>query len=117
MRYDMTTPCAKCPFRTDIPGYLSRARVRSLERDLVQGQASFTCHQTTVPMDDDEGDEMKDGPNAQHCAGAMILLERLEKPNQMMRIAERLRMYDFTKLDMKAPVFKTFAAMAKAQPG
>jgi hypothetical protein len=114
LRYDLTKPCDNCPFRIDVAPYLTRRRVRDLEQDLVGRQATFTCHKTTVPMDD--GDSMVDGPNAQHCAGAMILLERLDQPNQMMRIAERIGYYDRTKLDMKAPVFKTFAAMAKAQP-
>lgn len=29
-----------------------------------------------------------------HCAGAMIVLEHEERPNQIMRIAERLGFYD-----------------------
>ena len=51
-----------------------------------------------------------------HCAGALILLEKLNLPSQMMRIAERLGMYDRRKLDMLAPVFDSFVAMIKAQP-
>jgi len=50
-----------------------------------------------------------------HCAGALILLEKLEQPSQMMRIAERLRMYDARQLDMDAPVFESFEDMVKAQ--
>ena len=37
----------------------------------------------------------------------MILLEKIERPNQLMRIMERLGFYDREKLDMTAPVFDT----------
>jgi hypothetical protein len=33
----------------------------------------------------------------------------------MMRIGERLGLYDRRKLDMRAPVFASFDAMARAQ--
>ena len=55
---------------------------------------------------------MEDGPNAEHCAGALIFLEAQEQPNQMMRIAERLGLYDRRKLDMESPVFDDADAMA-----
>lgn len=103
MKYTMTKPCPHCPFRYDIPGYLTEERVCEITDALLSGQ-SFTCHETTVAAEDDD-EEMVDGPNAQHCAGAMIFLELQDAPNQMMRIAERLGMYDRTRLDMDAPVF------------
>lgn len=58
---------------------------------------------------------MKDGPNAQHCAGALILLEKMEQPNQMMRWMERIGAYDRTKLDMDAPVFGDTEEFIEAQ--
>jgi hypothetical protein len=54
------------------------------------------------------------GAEEQHCAGAMILLEKNGCANQMMRIAERLRFYDHKRLKMDAPVFATRAAMVEA---
>ena len=36
------------------------------------------------------------------------MLEHNQEPNQMMRIMERLGFYDRTKLDMDAPVFKSY---------
>ena len=71
--------------------------------DALMRDATFTCHETTVGSEDDDS-EMVDGPNAQHCAGALIFLEHQDAPNQLMRIAERLGSYDRTKLDMDAPV-------------
>lgn len=101
----MTEPCPQCPFRTDIHGYLTPERAEEIAHGIIEEQRTFTCHKTTVPVEDDDGHcDMEDGPNAQHCAGAMIFLEKLKRPNQMMRIAERLGMYDYRKLNMKAPV-------------
>lgn len=43
----------------------------------------------------------------------LILAERDGGPNQMMRICERLGMYDPSKLDTSAPVYKTWAEFGK----
>lgn len=111
MKYELTRPCAKCPFRSDIPSYISPARVREIEYTLDRGE--FPCHET-CDYDHEDEDGMPFGretEQSQHCAGALILLEKEERPSQMMRIMERLRMYDRTKLDMSAPVHDTFDAM------
>lgn len=108
--YGMTTPCAKCPFRNDIRPYLRADRVREIEESLVRSE--FPCH-TTVEHDD-EGEWRQTGKEI-HCAGALILLEKLHRPSQMMRIAGRLKMYDPTKLAMDAPVYDSFDEMADAQ--
>lgn len=115
MNFNLTKPCSDCPFRTDVVPYLNKARVRDIERGLVQQQQSFPCHKTTVAGQDDD-DGMMVTSKSEHCAGAMILLEGINSPNQMMRIAERLHMYNHTKLDMASPVFNTFESMRKAQP-
>lgn len=119
---DMTRPCPKCPFRSDIPGYLRRSRVREIQHHLTRGDGRFTCHETTVPDDDSDSGEMYDGPNAKHCAGAMILLHKTGDYNQMMRIAARLLTTQPADpdnplgLDLDAPVYESFADMIKAQP-
>lgn len=115
MNFGLTQPCNDCPFRTDVRPYLNRARVREIEHGLVEQQQSFPCHKTTVDSKDGEGELMVTS-RSEHCAGAMILLEGIAKPNQMMRIAERLGIYDHRKLDMGSPVFNTFESMRKAQP-
>jgi hypothetical protein len=117
VKFDLVRPCKDCPFRTDIPAYLSRARVREITSALIDRQATFTCHKTNAFDDDEDGNsctvETKD---SQHCAGALIFLERLQRPNQMMRWMERIGAYDRTKLDIKSPVFRSAAEMVKAQP-
>lgn len=108
--YGMTTPCPKCPFRNDIPAYLTEERVREIEASLVRSE--FPCHKTTEH--DDEGDYVPTG-DEMHCAGALILMEKEGRSSQMMRIAERLGMYDATRLNMDAPVYESFDEMADAQ--
>jgi hypothetical protein len=107
MKYTMTSPCEKCPFRTDVPGYLTRARAAEIARSIER--AEFPCHETTVPIESDDESDMVEGPNAQHCAGALIMLEKMQQPSQMMRICERIGMYDASKLKMDSPVFEDSA--------
>ena len=112
--YGLTTPCPNCPFRTDIKPYLRRDSVEAIKESLVR--AEFPCHKTTTHEDDPEGgDYLTDTEKNQHCAGALILLEKIEEPSQMMRICERLGMYDAAKLNMEAPVFDDWDAMIDAQ--
>lgn len=116
---DLVRPCAHCPFRTDIPPFLRAARIYEIAAQLPNGY--FVCHETIDY--DQEPEEGADGeePEAalteksEHCAGALILLEKLEQPSQLMRIYERLNAYDATKLDMSAPVYDSFEQMAEAQ--
>ena len=108
--YGMTTPCSNCPFRKDIPPFLRPERVREIQRSLVRSE--FPCHKTTTH--DDDGDYVPKPGEEMHCAGALILKEKLGQSSQMMRIAERLGMYDHTKLDMGAPVFDSFDEMYEA---
>lgn len=112
MNFNLTKPCVTCPFRTDNSFQLSNGRVREILQAITTQQATFSCHKTV----DYTGDDAEDshhirGPHEQHCAGALILLEHIEQPNQLMRISERCGGYDRTKLNMDAPVFKTKVEM------
>lgn len=113
MKYDLVRPCKDCPFRTDIKAFLTPARAREICDSMIQRQMTFSCHKLNEFRDNGE---VVEGDKAQHCAGALIFLERLNRPNQMMRIAQRLGMYDSTKLDMDAPIFRTPSQMIAAQP-
>lgn len=99
----MTKPCKRCPFRTDVKPYLTTPRVEGILDTITHQQGTFTCH-NTVKSDDYDDQNVTD--EEQHCAGALILLEHIEKPNQMMRIMERFGGYDAAKLDMDSPVYK-----------
>lgn len=112
----MTSPCPNCPFRTDIKPFLNRARATEIADSLTRQQQTFQCHATIDYHNaDDDGNGRSDTANAQHCAGAMIMLERMGRPNQMMRICERIGMYDRSRLDMDAPVFSSPKAFISAQ--
>lgn len=109
--FGLTSPCSNCPFRSDGAGIpLRRARVREIDRALIRH--TFSCHKTTGHDDDGEPVDL---PTTMHCAGALILLEKIERPSQMMRIGERLGIYDRHKLNMQAPVYPSFQAMEAAQ--
>lgn len=111
MKFDLTKPCNKCPFRTDLKPYIWASRAREICHSILGLQQSFACHKTTKF---DEDSETIYHEKEQHCAGALIFLEHMERPNQMMRIMERIGMYDRSKLDMTSPVYRTDAAMIAA---
>jgi hypothetical protein len=118
MKFDLVRPCAQCPFRRDVAPYLTVERVVELEDALTRQQQTFACHKTVDYTDDhdEDGESVESRPDVeeQHCAGAMILLEHLDRPNQMMRWMERLGLYRREKLDMDAPVYSTFFEMKTA---
>lgn len=102
MKFDLKRPCKDCPFRTDINFYLRTDRVKEICHSITVDDATFACHKTT--QHDDEGD-LQVTKKSQHCAGALIMLEKIDRPNQMTRIMERLGGYDRREMAMKAPVF------------
>lgn len=100
--YNLKRPCPNCPFRNDREPYITGERAEEIAYSL-WGGAEFPCHKTT--HHDDDGDYMP-SKDEQFCAGALIVQELSDGPNQMMRIAERLGMYDPRELDMAAPVYE-----------
>lgn len=94
MNYSMTEPCDACPFVKG-SGFTWRSLV-------AHASGEFACHKTCRL--DEETSTFEPKERSLHCAGALIFLEKQKKPHQMMRIAERLGMYDHTKLNMDAPV-------------
>lgn len=96
MKYSQTTPCKECPFLN------SMKRGFTIKRLSEFASNEFPCHKSATL--DDENSEYVANNKSVHCAGALIFNEKRNKPNQMMRIAERLGIYDYTKLDMKADI-------------
>lgn len=97
MKYTLTKPCDACPFSKKMAHGFSIKRLRELA-----GSGQFPCHKTAA--EHEESGEFRATEKSVHCAGALIFLEKREQPSQMMRIAERLGIYDRSKLDMKAEV-------------
>ena len=69
----------------------------------MHASGEFACHKT-CELTEEDGGEFTPRKGSVHCAGALIYLEKRDRPHQMMRICERLGMYDRTKLDMEAEV-------------
>lgn len=99
MKFDLIAPCGNCPFRTDVEFHLRTDRVEEILDAVLEQGRTFSCHKTT--REGGQSDQNKE----QHCAGSLILAESQDRPSQMMRIAERLGMYDRSKLRMRSPVF------------
>ena len=111
MNFDMTRPCDSCPFCPGRFDGLRKGRVIEIVEGLQAG-AHFPCHKTVDH--DNENEPLPD--SGSFCAGAMIMLEKAQDPeqaphNHALRIAERLGFYDHTKLDLTAPVFASFEQM------
>ena len=99
MSFDLKRPCPACPF-TIQPGAIKLGTERVEE--LAYGAESddsfmFYCHEALdYNTADEDGEPSTVG--APYCAGALIFQERTHGPSQMMRIGQRLGMYDPTKL-------------------
>ena len=106
----MYSPCVNCPFRTDRPAFLSKAKARQIVATM-RRDGHFDCHKTV----DYSGDEPRSTKNSKICAGFAIMCESEGRATQMMRIAERIGLYDASKLDMDAPVHKNPYDFIEAQ--
>lgn len=96
MDYSMPRPCANCPFLRKGGVRLGEERIREILAGVLGNPgATFACHKTTG-VENDKRIEHR------HCAGALIFAEKHGTTGQMVRIAERLGMYDPTKLDQSA---------------
>lgn len=116
MHYDLHVPCSNCPFLRQGGIRLKKARVKQICRDILSDQGkTFACHKTTAERDG----EMREVMSSRHCAGALIFSEKHGNCTQMMRIAERLGMYEPKKLmadqEVVARVFDSVGEMTKAQ--
>lgn len=96
MRYQLTAPCAECPFLIG-SGFTYDSLV-------AHASGSFPCHMQCDLDEESSTFVAKANGKTNHCAGALIFLEKQNAPHQMMRIAERLGLYDRRKLDMTAAV-------------
>lgn len=101
MKYTMTSPCEQCPFLATP----NMKRGFTLQRLKEFAESEFPCHQTASSVEDEDGfSEYRANDKSVHCAGALIFNEKRGYANQMMRICERLGVYDAGKLDMGAKV-------------
>ena len=100
IRYSQRAPCQDCPFRLDVPPYLRPGRAAEIVR-LIYDSRPFVCHEN----------------HAQHCAGALIMLEHAEVYTLLLVIARQLGAYDPALLHMDAPVATSPEAFIAHQDG
>lgn len=111
MNFDMTKPCDNCPFRREGGIRLTDERVI----EIAESDGEFPCHKTTV---DDGNGELVETEKSAHCAGFLIFREKTNTPSQMMRICERLGMYDarkFVENEAADEIFDSIDEMLDAQ--
>lgn len=102
--FNLKRPCDNCPFRSDVKPFIYAARAREIVRSLEQN-GMFHCHKTI--SHDEETSEYVASKDDQLCAGASIVMLKMERPNQMLRIGMRTG-WDPQTMDMNAPVYKSF---------
>lgn len=95
MQYTMTSPCDACPFL--IENGFTHARLEEF------ASGEFPCHKA-CNLNEDTGTYQARNSKTPHCAGALIFNEKRGQPHQMMRICERLKLYDPAGLNMDANV-------------
>jgi hypothetical protein len=112
--FDLKRPCMTCPFRK---GHGSRFRLPLTRLQEIGRADAFQCHKTV----DYDGEEDEDGESTfapgdrpQQCAGLMALLHYMDRPNQIMRVAERLGTLDPTTLDPENEAYATWADALRA---
>ena len=88
--FRLRKPCNNCPFRR---GGLIGLHPERIE-EIVNGPA-FQCHKTVDYSEDTPGQ----GDRPQQCAGLMAFLHKIDQPNQIMQVAERLGYLDTDALD------------------
>ena len=87
-----------CPFSINCPkGWLGEDRAQNIIAGIVDNDGTFYCHKTLAH--DEDGEPVMSTDKKQHCAGAMSLLVKIDRPNQRMRIALRLGMLDIDAID------------------
>ena len=119
MRYDMRRPCDNCPFLREGGIRLTRGRAREIAGMMIAGgPGDFPCHKTTIDVEDGDGTcDRAATPDSKHCAGALIFAEKNGTATQMMRICERLGMYDASKLIGQELVFDDIDEMMDTAVG
>lgn len=119
MEFKLTHPCGDCPFRTDKFFYLPKGRKSEIASDLLFGDKTFICHNTTGEYEwSDEGEETIYTPSGeeQHCAGALIVMakEMTILNNFMLRLAIQSLLFNPTRLDINAPVYESMEQFVNA---
>lgn len=108
MNFRQTKPCDQCPFVKG-KSATTKAIAEGISEALLSDK-SFICPSTDKGL----GGNFRN-KTIEHCIGATIMLERISKPNEAMRQAERKSLYRPELLDMTLPIYDTFSEFILAQ--
>lgn len=101
MLFDIKKPCGGCPFLKENNLRLSKKKKQKFVNDIVKKEYAFVCHRSTKDYSGKSGKE-------NHCAGALIIMEKNQINTRVLRIAIALGGYDPALLKMDSPVFDNF---------
>lgn len=94
MKFNLAQPCTGCPFvvGNSINRQLNKRQLKGIVKS-IRGGNTFTCYKSLGKSTEEN----------EHCAGAMIFLERENRPNQEMEIARQCGDYVREDLDQAFP--------------
>ena len=103
----MKLPCRNCPFRTNRVLPLEKDRRIEIADSLFK-DSDFPCHKTFT-----DNDEYHAAPHkSKRCTGAAIFLEHARpgglRSNLAFRLAVKYGEIEISKLDLSAPIAKTY---------
>ncbi len=108
MRFDLRSPCDDCPFRTNAPMHEGIiAELTSKIDSLLDDGLVHSCHKTDPRADCEAHKRAPKGSPVQHCAGALIMMEKMGRRQIAAVFAEIKGIYDPKRLNMEAPVFSS----------
>ena len=114
IRFDLRRPCGTCPFlrAVDPRLHLEEISSRRLERMAPDMPTiPWACHSTTTKCE--EGRESCND-RTQHCAGALIVLEKQGTPSGPRTFVAAIDEIPIADLDLEAPTFDSLDEMHEA---
>lgn len=107
MLFDLKKPCGGCPFLKENNLRLSKRKKQKFVNDILKKEYAFVCHRTTKEYCGKEG-------KRNHCAGALIIMEKNQINTRVLRIAITLGGYNPDLLKLDSPVFDNFQDFVEA---
>ncbi|MGG6267082.1 DUF6283 family protein [Leptolyngbya sp. AN03gr2] len=103
MKFSLTQPCKDCPFRISPLFHLGTERRKEISEALQDDTQTFPCHKTLQHRE------------PQHCAGAIIVLEKMGMRSIMLRLAMRTGTYDPGQLQCLDQVYDSWKTFESAE--
>lgn len=99
-KFAMKKPCKDCPFLKNSPMHLRPERLPSIVEGL-HNNKDFSCHKSvdySSGIENETGNTTYNLQSSKYCAGAMIYLEKQNKPTLMMKIGEVYGHYNYKEM-------------------